>query len=135
MKRDLLAVPETSWTKSRIVKNVANEPSIARQERIAHDSRIVGIKIKMRSSTFARPAVVQICTNTSCWVAVVTTNGTLVDEKDAISSRCVGLIVEVCAEVAFASERAWSFSTDSTVVVAIVCFGSKQFSLKVFINI
>ena len=54
----LLAIPEATWTESRIVENVANEPSIAGQERIAHDSRIVGIEIKMRRSTFAGPAVV-----------------------------------------------------------------------------
>ena len=54
----ILAIPEATWTESRIVENVANKPSIAGQERVAHDARIVGIEVKMRRSTFAGPAVV-----------------------------------------------------------------------------
>lgn len=120
----VLAIPETTWTESRIVENVTNEPSIAGQERVALDSRIVGIEIKMRRSTFAGPAVVQICADTSCWVAVVAANCALVDEKDAVGSRCHEVVVEVRVGVALAREGAWAFSADSTVVVAIVCFGS-----------
>lgn len=120
----VLAIPETTWTKSGIVENVTNKPSIAGLKRVALDSRIVGIEIKMCRSTFAGPAVVQICADTSCWVAVVAANCALVNEKDAVGSRCHEVVVKVRVGIALASEGAWVFIADSSVVVAIVCFGS-----------